>query len=200
MSGNRNHSGCRMQGGICACHSGGSYGGCVRENCCAATLPAAPAPTNNRTFGLDDNGRQVLNNAAPTHATAEQEAEIDAAVTAGRVTFEPGWDDPRPDAAPTGQAGELPLPEKGDHGYRACSSIDRGERKQSYSPTQMLAFRTEGIAAALAARQAPTAEPKLNLCEHLWHLRPASPGARMTEKCRFCNEVREIATAQEQAQ
>lgn len=34
--------GCRMTGGICACHSGGSYGGCVREreSCC----PAAPAP------------------------------------------------------------------------------------------------------------------------------------------------------------
>lgn len=117
-----------------------------------ATLPAAPAPTRNTTFGLDDNGKQVLNNAAEptdveqlsqrlvkmgvtnfgftsgsnpnatpeqiaaaisgaldqieaapaqTRTTTEQESEIDVAVKAGRITFEPGWDDPRPAPAPT---------------------------------------------------------------------------------------------------
>jgi hypothetical protein len=54
--------------------------------------------------------------------------------------------------------------------------------------------------ASLAARQAPTAIPKLNLCEHMWELQPVSASVRMTEKCRFCHEVREIATAQGKAQ
>lgn len=54
--------GCRMQGGICACRSGGSYGGCVREreNCCAAVqpLPAAPAPTERASIApMSESGR-----------------------------------------------------------------------------------------------------------------------------------------------
>jgi hypothetical protein len=56
-----------------------------------------------------------------------------------------------------------------------------------------------------AARQvgAPDAErdaAKLNLCEHMWELQPTTTNARMTERCRFCYEIREIAIAKEKAQ
>jgi len=40
------NSGCRMTGGICACTSGGSFGGCARERSyCCTNEPARPAST-----------------------------------------------------------------------------------------------------------------------------------------------------------
>jgi hypothetical protein len=46
---------------------------------------------------------------APRRATPEQEAEINAAVKAGRITFEPGWNDQRPaEQAEQAPANSLP--------------------------------------------------------------------------------------------
>jgi hypothetical protein len=104
-------------------------GDCEGTGRVAAPLPAAPAPMR---------------------ASPEQEAEINAAVKAGRITFEPGWNDPR--AAE--QAGELPpLPEGQFYDTSAGPEI-------RFTTKQMHAFRAEGIAAALAARQEPTDAPK----------------------------------------
>lgn len=52
---------CRMQGGICSCRSGGSYGGCrkERDGCCAVFALAAPQqpeaePTGAETMGCPE--------------------------------------------------------------------------------------------------------------------------------------------------
>lgn len=108
----------------------------------AATLPAAPAPTR---------------------ATAEQEAEINAAVKAGRIVFEPGWNDPRPAPAPTEQASIAPMSEGGRFTPDADKFIDlmRTWRFAGLGADAARAFaavvaHVNEFAAALAARQAPT--------------------------------------------
>lgn len=59
-------SGCRMTGGICACHSGGSFGGCVRErdNCCAVGAGVArDLPTNDEVCAEVHRQRDAISNA-----------------------------------------------------------------------------------------------------------------------------------------
>jgi hypothetical protein len=134
----------------------------------AAPLPAAPAPTRNTTFGLDDNGKQVLNNAAPapTYSMEAIEAEavrnmaelqakfpndpdaqirvIDAEIERQLADLSAAF----PVAAlPAEQAGELPpLQRFHDHGWPSSTGI--------------FCLHSEA-SAALAARQALTV-PKLD--------------------------------------
>lgn len=100
--------------------------------------------------------RALLNSAAPapSRATAEQTAEINAAVKAGRIVFEPGWNDPRPAPAPTEQAGEAEF-------IRAAQNIiARGFQPNGPSDATTIGslialFTSPDCRAALAARQAP---------------------------------------------
>jgi hypothetical protein len=121
----------------------------------AATLPAAPAPSR---------------------ATAEQTAEINAAVKAGRIVFDPGWNDPRPSPAPTGKAALQALVDQAQElnmGYGAAPTEQAGEAAWPKPGTvreilEWIVGMTDDVAiskmatagleahAALAARQAPT--------------------------------------------
>jgi hypothetical protein len=113
---------------------------------------------------------------APTRATAEQEAEIDAAVKAGRITFEPGWDDPRPAAAPTTQAASEVMPSPM---YFKALALAHESGRASVAQTQRvlsigwseaenlidLMIQRGDVEYAMTsglrpARQAPTAAPK----------------------------------------
>lgn len=46
-------SGCRMTGGICACRSGGSFGGCAKERAYCCTNEPAAAPSAAQAAGVD---------------------------------------------------------------------------------------------------------------------------------------------------
>lgn len=146
----------------------------------AATLPAAPVPTTPSTLGQQVARAQAEmakwspelrasvrleggDAAAPTRATPAQEAEIEAAVKAGRVTFEPGWDEPRADAAPTEQAEEfpsLPMPAIKLHDDGFFTWTDGEPHLARYAGWKGGAFTEDQMTAharaALAARQSPT--------------------------------------------
>lgn len=84
----------------------------------------------------------------------------------------------------------------GDYGLARTDGLSELQRMHLWE-TLIAAIKNY----AWAARQAPDSrDAALNLCDHTWELQPVSSSVRMTEKCRFCHVIREIAVAQEKAQ
>jgi hypothetical protein len=139
--------------GKCACPTTGCWGECNMKRfpvLYGAPLPAAPAPTaRNTTFGLDDNGKLVLNNApAPTKQLAGTGDEHGNYRDWGA-------------AAPTEPAGELPpLPAGQFYDTPAGPEIRFTTKQMRAYALDTLIAALKPRAAALAARQAPTDAPK----------------------------------------
>lgn len=126
----------------------------------------ALSPTaRNLTFGLDDNGKSVLNN-APAPTQAERQLFEAAYAQLHRCTPQGGWSD--------------------------RSSLSGHYEEVDTQDAWILWNAAIATRQAPECRMDATL---LNFCEHKWELQPATTSKAIMERCQSCFIVREVATA-----